>query len=131
MEAAVPGAFNPYPWIEWSDFASWGEVARWAEANALEIVKNRVDAAAVAAFVADVAKAQALPGDSLSTAHAGAGAWWKGGGALAGVAALLALAAWARARRRARNAPDARLVPQPAPTRALAPEAVEPQRLAA
>ena len=100
---------------------------------ALEIVKDRVDAAAVAAFVADVVKAQALLGDSLSTAHAGAGGWWKGGGALAGVAALLALAAWARARarRRARNAPDARLVPQPAPTRALASETVEAQRLAA
>ena len=32
VEAAVPGAFNPYPWIEWTDFASWGDVARWAEA---------------------------------------------------------------------------------------------------
>jgi transglutaminase-like putative cysteine protease len=31
IEASVPGTFNPYPWIEWSDFASWGEVARWAE----------------------------------------------------------------------------------------------------
>jgi hypothetical protein len=31
VEASVPGNFNPYPWIEWSDFASWGEVARWAE----------------------------------------------------------------------------------------------------
>ncbi|MFL6695948.1 MAG: DUF3857 domain-containing transglutaminase family protein, partial [Vitreoscilla sp.] len=31
VEASVPGSYNPYPWIEWSDFASWGEVARWAE----------------------------------------------------------------------------------------------------
>ena len=31
MEASVPGSYNPYPWIEWSDFASWGDVARWAE----------------------------------------------------------------------------------------------------
>ena len=31
MEAAVPHAFNPYPWVEWTDFASWGDVARWAE----------------------------------------------------------------------------------------------------
>jgi len=31
MEASVPGTYDPYPWIEWSDFASWGEVARWAE----------------------------------------------------------------------------------------------------
>jgi len=31
LEANVPRAFDPYPWIEWSDFASWGDVARWAE----------------------------------------------------------------------------------------------------
>ena len=31
MEASVPGSYNPYPWVEWSDFASWGDVARWAE----------------------------------------------------------------------------------------------------
>lgn len=31
LEASVPGSYNPYPWIEWSDFGSWGEVARWAE----------------------------------------------------------------------------------------------------
>ena len=31
VEANVPGNYNPYPWIEWSDFASWGDVARWAE----------------------------------------------------------------------------------------------------
>jgi transglutaminase-like putative cysteine protease len=31
IEASVPGTYNPYPWIEWSDFATWGEVARWAE----------------------------------------------------------------------------------------------------
>ncbi|MCK9687173.1 DUF3857 domain-containing transglutaminase family protein [Scleromatobacter humisilvae] len=31
VEASVPGDYNPYPWIEWSDFASWGDVARWAE----------------------------------------------------------------------------------------------------
>jgi transglutaminase-like putative cysteine protease len=31
MEASVPGSYNPYPWIEWSDFASWADVARWAE----------------------------------------------------------------------------------------------------
>lgn len=30
-EANVPHAFDPYPWVEWSDFASWGDVARWAE----------------------------------------------------------------------------------------------------
>jgi transglutaminase-like putative cysteine protease len=30
-EAGVPGGYNPYPWVEWSDFASWGDVARWAE----------------------------------------------------------------------------------------------------
>ena len=30
-EANVPRAFDPYPWVEWSDFASWGDVARWAE----------------------------------------------------------------------------------------------------
>jgi transglutaminase-like putative cysteine protease len=30
-EADVPHAFDPYPWVEWSDFASWGDVARWAE----------------------------------------------------------------------------------------------------
>lgn len=32
LEASVPGSYDPYPWIEWSDFASWGEVARWAGA---------------------------------------------------------------------------------------------------
>ncbi|MFL6679178.1 MAG: DUF3857 domain-containing transglutaminase family protein [Burkholderiaceae bacterium] len=31
IEASVPGSYNPYPWIEWSDFANWGGVARWAE----------------------------------------------------------------------------------------------------
>ena len=31
VEDAVPGNFNPYPWVEWSDFGSWGDVARWAE----------------------------------------------------------------------------------------------------
>ena len=31
VEASVPGTYNPYPWIEWSDFGSWAEVARWAE----------------------------------------------------------------------------------------------------
>jgi hypothetical protein len=31
MESAVPGSFNPYPWVQWTDFASWGQVARWAE----------------------------------------------------------------------------------------------------
>ena len=31
LEADVPGAFNPYPWVQWSDFATWGGVARWAE----------------------------------------------------------------------------------------------------
>ena len=31
MEASVPGSYNPYPWVEWSDFATWGDVARWAE----------------------------------------------------------------------------------------------------
>ena len=30
-EASVPTAYNPYPWVEWSDFATWGDVARWAE----------------------------------------------------------------------------------------------------
>ena len=30
-EADVPRTFDPYPWVEWSDFASWGDVARWAE----------------------------------------------------------------------------------------------------
>ncbi|MEO5686161.1 MAG: DUF3857 domain-containing protein [Burkholderiaceae bacterium] len=31
MESAVPGSYNPYPWVQWTDFASWGKVARWAE----------------------------------------------------------------------------------------------------
>ena len=31
IEAAIPSAYNPYPWVEWSDFATWGDVARWAE----------------------------------------------------------------------------------------------------
>ena len=31
LQADVPGAFNPYPWVQWSDFATWGAVARWAE----------------------------------------------------------------------------------------------------
>jgi len=31
METSVPDSYNPYPWVEWSDFASWGDVARWAE----------------------------------------------------------------------------------------------------
>jgi len=31
VEASVPGTYNPYPWIEWSDFGSWAGVARWAE----------------------------------------------------------------------------------------------------
>ena len=31
VEASVPGSYNPYPWVEWSDFASWADVARWAE----------------------------------------------------------------------------------------------------
>ena len=31
VEASVPGNYNPYPWIEWSDFGSWSDVARWAE----------------------------------------------------------------------------------------------------
>jgi len=98
----------------------------------LEIAKDRIEPPAVATFVSDVAKAQALLGDGLSTAHAPSDGWWKGGAAIvAALAALLALAAWARVRRRARNAPDARLVPQPAPRIALPLEAVEPQRLAA
>ena len=31
VEASVPGTYNPYPWIEWSDFGTWADVARWAE----------------------------------------------------------------------------------------------------
>lgn len=31
MESATPSAYDPYPWAEWSTFANWGEVARWAE----------------------------------------------------------------------------------------------------
>jgi len=30
-EAGVPKSFDPWPWVEWSDFATWGDVARWAE----------------------------------------------------------------------------------------------------
>ncbi len=31
MEASTPSAYDPFPWAEWSTFASWGDVARWAE----------------------------------------------------------------------------------------------------
>ena len=31
VEADVPSAYDPYPWVQWTDFASWGDVARWAE----------------------------------------------------------------------------------------------------
>ncbi len=31
VEANVPGSYDPYPWVEWSDFGSWSAVARWAE----------------------------------------------------------------------------------------------------
>ena len=31
VEADIPSEFNPYPWVQWADFASWGDVARWAE----------------------------------------------------------------------------------------------------
>ena len=31
MEASTPSAYDPFPWAEWSTFADWGEVARWAE----------------------------------------------------------------------------------------------------
>ncbi len=31
MEASTPSAYDPFPWAEWSSFANWGEVARWAE----------------------------------------------------------------------------------------------------
>ena len=31
VEDGIPTEFNPYPWVQWADFASWGDVARWAE----------------------------------------------------------------------------------------------------
>jgi hypothetical protein len=31
MESAVPGTYNPTPWVQWTDFTDWGKVARWAE----------------------------------------------------------------------------------------------------
>ena len=31
MESSVPSDYDPTPWAEWSTFANWGEVARWAE----------------------------------------------------------------------------------------------------
>jgi len=31
MEASTPSAFDPFPWAEWSTFATWGDMARWAE----------------------------------------------------------------------------------------------------
>jgi hypothetical protein len=27
----IPGWYDPYPWVEWSEFGDWGDVARWAE----------------------------------------------------------------------------------------------------
>jgi hypothetical protein len=30
-EADTPASFDPFQSVEWSDFANWGEVARWAE----------------------------------------------------------------------------------------------------
>ena len=27
----IPAWYDPYPWVQWSEFGDWGEVARWAE----------------------------------------------------------------------------------------------------
>lgn len=27
----TPGWYDPYPWVQWSEFGDWGDVARWAE----------------------------------------------------------------------------------------------------
>ena len=31
VEAGAPDWFDPYPFVQWSEFADWGAVARWAE----------------------------------------------------------------------------------------------------
>lgn len=31
VEAGAPDSFDPYPSVQWSEFADWGAVARWAE----------------------------------------------------------------------------------------------------
>jgi transglutaminase-like putative cysteine protease len=31
VESGAPEEFNPYPIVQWSEFADWGAVARWAE----------------------------------------------------------------------------------------------------
>jgi len=27
----IPSWYDPYPWVQWSEFGDWGDVARWAE----------------------------------------------------------------------------------------------------
>ena len=100
----------------------------------LEIGKDRIDAAAVAKFAADVAKAQDLLGDSLSTAHAGTGGWWNSDWPLGRVAidvfVLLSALGWALRRWRSRVAPGAG--PGSAPTAApVVATITPPERLAA
>lgn len=31
VENDAPGWYDPYPWVQWSEFSDWGSVARWAE----------------------------------------------------------------------------------------------------
>jgi transglutaminase-like putative cysteine protease len=56
LEVDTPRSFDPYASVEWSDFADWGAVARWAEplypvpahlGPALQAERDRIAAAAV------------------------------------------------------------------------------------
>lgn len=31
FDGDTPGWYDPYPWVQWSEFGDWGDVARWAE----------------------------------------------------------------------------------------------------
>lgn len=31
LDGDTPGWYDPYPWVQWSEFGDWGDVARWAE----------------------------------------------------------------------------------------------------
>lgn len=31
VDGDTPGWYDPYPWVQWSEFGDWGDVARWAE----------------------------------------------------------------------------------------------------
>ncbi len=31
VDSDVPGWYDPYPWVQWTEFGDWGSVAHWAE----------------------------------------------------------------------------------------------------